>query len=872
MEKLLLIDGSNLIFRAYYASEKLNIKTLDNRPANAIKTLISMINKIIEVEKPSHVFIAHDMKSPTFRHQMYSEYKAGRSLTPQNLKDQFPMSFDMYDAMEIKHYGVEGYEADDLIATYAKLSKKQNIPVKIVTGDKDLLQLVEDGIEVFTPKMGFSKECNYNDQVFQEKFDFMPERFIEYKALVGDKSDNIIGVEKIGDKTARKLILQYPNIDAIINAAKLGEIKGKVGENIVSSIDAIKLNIELVTLIDDVKLEMPIDQLKFDTLSNDYFFNYLQEMGFTKLASDFAAKVNQKRKRQKIDYQIIEEFSSGDHASKLTAVYTQTLSENYFQSEKLGFGISSETGNFYLPIENITNSFADWLKSDNQKITFDLKRMQSMYPEIKFNNFIFDSFLATSLIEVKDAKSSIDFLMNKYGVNNLYTFEEVYKVYSNPKKPEIDLLSEDIATKAFGIKETYHKICDKIIELKLDEVLYKIEMPLSYTLSQMEVNGIVINQKGLIQLKKDYQKRLLLLEYNIREYTDININSTFQLAELLFDQKMIPTKGLKRTSKGYSTDVDNLQFILDEIEISKEDNQFISKILDYRLDKKILSTYINGLQKHILMNNEIHPLYHQLLSETGRLSTKDPSIQNIPIQSKEGKLIRELFVAKEGYKIVALDYSQIELRIMAHISQDPRLIKAFKNKEDIHSSTAQAIFNNSDSEHRSKAKAINFGIIYGMSKYGLSKQVDLTVQEAEEFINLYFKKYPNIQTYINQKIKFAIDNGYVKTMFGRIREIDNLNTGKHSEKEHAKRMAINTPIQGTSADLIKLAMIDVDKYIKDFDIKMIMQIHDELVFEIPEKELDVHIEKIKLIMENIIKLDVPLKVDAGIGNNWLEVK
>ncbi len=870
MNKLLLIDGSNLIFRAYFASEKQNVKTIDGRPGGAIRTLVSMINKIVSEEKPTHMFIALDTKAPTFRHHSYEDYKAGRSKTPEDLNVQFPMAMELYDAMGIKHYGVDGYEADDLIATYACKAKAEGYQVKIVSGDKDLLQLVEDGIEVLTPKMGFAKEVNYTPEVFIEKYEFEPNRFIEYKAIVGDKSDNIIGVEKIGDKTARKLINQYPTYKEMVEAAKSGEVKGKVGENLANSLECIETNIHLVTLLKDAPLSLALDELEHGPLATPEFVEHLTELGFTKQANDFASLLDAPvMEKEELEYQVIETFNPEIHTDERTSVYTQTLTDNYFKSETLGIAFSSSKGTFYS--SQITEPIIEWLQADSEKITYDLKALCSIVGfEVK--NVIFDSYLAASLIDVTLNKMPIDYVMARFGSANIEPFENIYKIKSNPQRPDDATLSLDIANKAFAIYDSFTSIVSQIEVNDLTRVMYDIELPLSPVLSQIERNGITVDSNNINQLKTKYSQILDEITAKISEITSINVSSPMQLSEYLFTERELPTKGIKKTTRGYSTDVTNLTKLLDNIDSESQDYQLINLILEHRIYAKLLNTYVIGIEKHVDSNNQIKPLYNQLLSETGRLSTREPSIQNIPIRSEEGQVIRSLFGTTPGYKLVAIDYSQVELRMMAHISQDEKLIDAFKHDADIHASTAETIFGTSEGGNRSKAKAINFGIIYGMSKYGLAKQVGITNDEADEFISKYFENYPAIQQYITTTIDGATANGYVNTIFGRRRDIPEIKSSNYMKREHAKNASINTPVQGSAADLIKIAMIEVAKYIENTNTKMIMQIHDELVFEIKEEELETEIAKISQIMEHATELAVPLKVDYGVGDNWLEAK
>ncbi len=872
-KKLLLIDGSNLIFRAYFATQGRMVTTLDGRPANAIRTLVTMINKLIEVEEPTHIFVALDTSAPTFRHNSYEDYKAGRKKTPEELKTQFPMAEELYDAMGIKHFGVDGYEADDLIATYAKKAKSEGYEVKIVSGDKDLLQLVSEQIVVQTPKMGFAKEVNYTPEVFVSRYEFAPERFIEFKALVGDKSDNIIGIEKVGDKTATKLINNYDTWQDMVKAAQAGEIKGVVGTRIADASEQIETNIELVTLMPNAPLKLELDELEFATLACNEFVLHLNELGFINLANKYQEQMGSESvsSQQQFEYSVIDNFDPKLHTDTKTSIYTQTLTDNYFTSPRLGFALASNKGVFYLPEEKVDESFKMWLAGDSQKVTYNYKQLLNV-SGLNVSGVIFDSMLAATLLDVLAAKETIDYTMLKFGSNIVETFEAVYKIKSNPQMPTPELLARDICSKAQAVFETFPIIANEIEKNDLTNVMYEIEMPLVPTLAQMESNGITIDEHNLEQLKIKYSKQLDAINEQIKQYTTINVASPMQLSDYLFKERKLPTSGIKKTTRAYSTDVTNLQKLQSNIDSDSEDYALISLILEHRTYSKLLNTYVLGIAKYVDDNNQIKPIYNQLLSETGRLSTREPSIQNIPIRSEEGQIIRSLFGAPAGKKVVAIDYSQVELRMMAHMSQDQKLIEAFKAGADIHASTAKTIFGTDEGNNRSRAKAINFGIIYGMSKYGLAKQVGLSNDEAGDFIETYFENYPAIKKYIDSTIESCSELGYVKTIFGRKRDIVDINNSNYMKREHAKNAAINTPVQGSAADLIKIAMIKVDEYLKTTDVKMIMQIHDELVFEINEDEVQTHVEKICQIMQTAVDLDVPLKVDYGIGDNWLQAK
>lgn len=891
--KLLLIDGSNLIFRAYFASENQKGTNKDGTPINAVKTTISMLDGIINKEKPTHIFMALDSGKATFRHKLYEEYKGKRESAPESLKLQFPIIIDLFTALGINHYSTDEYEADDLIATYAKEAKRLNIPVKIITGDKDLLQLVDDNTTVLTPKMGFAKECIYTPETFIEKFTFTPERMIEYKALVGDPSDNIIGVAKLGDKTAKKLLNQYDDIEEIITAAKNEEIKGKLKENIISSIDNIHTNIKLVTLVKTTEIPFSLETLSFEHYNYQTYGEFLRTHGFVKqynelidkgLFDEVAGQDDTFVRFEDLQYEEITSFEEKEHlpidTSEEIFIYTETLEDNYFLSTNLGFGITSSKGTFYLSFKNIGKTFKNFFENDRPKIIYNAKKVIATLKLNKINNLNFDPFLATAVLNSNNFNKEITNVFSDFGIHYLKPFDKIYGSKTKPQILDEDLSKRDIISKTIAIKEISNKIKKIIKKEELEKILYEIEMPLSQVLAKMELNGINIDLKKLNEVEKIFEKEDKKLLGKLKEITEINVSSPMQLSNFLFETWNLPKFKLKKTTKGISTDIDNLEKLNVILNEKKEEYQkeinFLELISKYRKNGKILNTYLKNLKKFILEDNKVHPINNQLLAETGRLSVMDPNIQNMPIKGEYSKYIRNLFAAPKNSKIIAFDYSQIELRVMAVFANDQNMIEAFNQNRDIHAETAKKMFGIEEvtQEQRSRAKAINFGIIYGMSSYGLAKQLNITNDEAKLFIEKYFEEYPQIKKFMEDIKIETEENKYVKTLFGRKRQIPNINSKNHKEKEHSQRMAINTPIQGTAADILKMALILVeeDLKVKKFSTKMIMQIHDEIVLEVPISEEKEIIELVKNAMENVVALPVKLKVDYGSGVNWLETK
>ncbi len=878
MNKLLLIDGSNLIFRAYYATESNPIKNLDDIYVNAVYTLISMVDKLIKDEKPTHIYIAMDSGSETFRHKLYEDYKGTRVSAPEKLKQQFPIIKEYFSSLGVQYGEEVNYEADDLIASYANIAKNKGFLVKVVSGDKDLLQLVDNNVEVFSPKNGFSKECNYSNDVFFEKYGFSPKRFNEYKALVGDSSDNIIGVEKLGDKTAKKLIIGSSSLEEIFEQAKSGEITGKLGQRLVESEDLVYKNMELIKLVEDMKLKLSLEDLSFTGYDIDSYSKFLKEQGFIKKYKDFLKSNDKELEDVKIDYELINSFDSKLHSSDLTFVYTQSLRDNYILSENLGIGICSDKGNFYLKKEDVNQNFIDFLNSDSKKVFYNAKMLMTSLNIEDLKGFEFDSYLALSLINPENYKKDVSSNFMAYGYFDIKSFEEVYSSKRTPKIPnDLEKMYNDIISKTYGLFKTYHLIKEKLAEEKLSGILYDIEMPLSLALSKIERNGIYIDTKSLDGLKNYYEKKVDSILEDLKLYTSINVNSSKQLSNLLFEEWNLPKKGIKKTTNGFSTDVENLEKLILLLEDNYPDQKsFILKLLEYRKESKILSTYVLNLKRHILKDGRIHPINHQLLTETGRLSVMDPNIQNIPAYGDDAYKLRDLFKGEDNREILALDYSQIELRVMASFSGDENMVEAFNNDMDIHSETAKKIFNLKEvsDEKRRAAKAINFGIIYGMSPYGLAKNISISNDEAKEFIEKYFNEYPGVYTFMGSKKKEAFEKGYVRTLLGRKRKIENIKSKNFKEIEHAKRVAINTPIQGTAADIMKLALINVYNEMKKSNLKskVIMQIHDEIVLEIYPGEKEDLIKLVSNVMENVLNLPIKLKVDYDVGKSWAEAK
>lgn len=872
MEKILLIDGSNLLYRAYYATENKQMLSPTGVDVNAIHTVISLLKKYIDMFEPKYIFVALDEGKETFRHNQYGQYKGHRPETPQRLKNQFGLIRELYKKMGIFACGHPEYEADDLIATVAKIAKNNDLAVQIISSDKDLLQTIDENVSMFVPKSNkFGKDINYTPAIFEEKYGVKVDEWILYKALVGDSSDNIIGVKKIGDKTAVSLINQYHDAHSIINAARDGELKPAQNKNILEDQEILLRNIQLVKLVDDIDIEFNLNDLKFDGYS-DEVLEFLHEHGMNRHLSTFQKLLGKKDVEIKCNYKFIDEFNS-QYIDDENYIYTQTLDDNYFTSQPLGFGIVNQKGVFYLPFDRVNDQFIAFLQDEHKKITYDLKQLMGILKLTEVGNFICDIKIANSVLNNDNYKKSFDFICLEYKIDGVYPYTTIYGSKTNPQL-DWDKVYVDIVSKAKALPQLFINIMNQLEISNLSDVYYNIEHPLITVLARMEINGILFDTNKLVELKNEYEVKMQNILNEISKITDININSPKQLSDYLFNENEIDPKGIKKTTNGYTTDQATLTALLARDDIEPRIKTFLQLTLDYRQVNKIYATYLVGLEKFVI-NGYLHPIYQQLLTETGRLSATKPNIQNIPVRSDEGKEIRSLFPALDGTKFATFDYSQIELRVIAQLSQDKNMIETFNKHLDIHEMTAKKVFNveSITSDERRKAKAINFGIIYGIGAHGLAQQIDSTNQEAKKIIDDYFKAFPQIKSYQEQVIKDSFAQGYIKTLFNRVRKI-NTNVTKHKDVEALKRICINTPIQGTAADIIKKAMIVIDKYIREKhpDVKMIMQIHDELIFYIPDQIVDQVTIDIKNIMEHIVKFDIPLEVDYGIANNWKDAK
>lgn len=862
MEKIILVDGNNLLFRSYYATAYNGnfMKNSKGFPTNALFGFSNMINKIILEEKPTYILVAFD-KGKTFRHEKYSEYKAGRIEMPDELRLQFPIAKKLLELMGIKYYEIENYEADDIIGTFSKFCDNTKYTGTIISSDKDLLQLITDSVDI---KLLKSKDyIRYNPESFYEEYKIKPINIIDLKSLMGDSSDNIKGVKGIGEKTALKLLQEYKTLNGIYE--NIDKISGKIKEKLIDGKNDAYISYELATIVTNVPIEISIDDIKYK--GNQAGLNDLyEELEFYSfLKKDKVEKEITKPFDVKIIKNIGEINVEGD-----CAVYLEILGTNYHNSKILGMGVYNENSSIYIPLE-ILKQQPDFLLKNN-KYTYDIKKtyVSFKWNNINIDNINYDAMIAGYLLDY-NVKDDIAYLANQFDYDIPF-YENIYGKNNKLSEPNnIDIIAYNSVLKAKFIYETYNIFNEKLNNENMIELFNDIEIPLSYTLGDMEYNGVYVDKEILNQMGIEIKNKIFEVEKNIYEIVghEFNISSPQQLGTVLFEELNLPSK--KKGKTGYSTAADVLNKLVDK-------HSIINMIIEYRMLTKLYNTYIEGLISSIHPDGKVHTIYTQTLTRTGRLSSIEPNLQNIPIRYEYGKLIRKAFLPSPNSLILSSDYSQIELRVLAHMANVEALIDAFNNDIDIHTKTASDIFNVPISEvtksMRRIAKAVNFGIIYGISGYGLSENLGISTKEASNFIEQYLNTYPGIKTYMDETIKKAHENKYVKTLFNRKRNIPELDNKNYMIRSGAERIALNTPIQGTSADIIKIAMVEASKKLKESNMKtkMILQVHDELIFDVFKDELDMVKEIVKETMEGVCKMSVPLKVDIEVGTDWYDAK
>ena len=854
MKKVVLIDGNNLIFRSYYATAYRGEILTNSKglPTNAVYAYIQMLLKIIAEEKPSHIMVAFD-KGKTFRHESYDDYKGGRSETPKELKEQIPYAKKVTRAMGITVEEIENYEADDIIGTY---SKKIDEEVLVVSSDRDLLQLISPNVRMKLLKM--KDYIYYDEKSFYEDYGIKPIEIIDLKALMGDSSDNIKGVAGIGEKTALKLIKEYHTIDNLYK--NIDDLKGKVKENLLNDKESAYKSLELATIYLDVPIEVNLEKIAYKGSNEEELNSLLKELEFNSLIN----KMSIKKSEEKLDIEIVEDINF--RLNEDYSLYLVSSNLSYFKSLTIGVAISTKYKNYFIKKEYFNE---DLFNNNFNKYTYDIKRVDVALSLLNFNNNInFDNYIAYYLLNEKITED-ISFIMLNKGYD-VKLNEDIFK--KDKVLIEEETLINDACKKARFIYEEKERLKEEIEKNNLHYLYYDIELKLASILANMEKEGILVDKDYLDNLESEIKEKLKTLEEKIYAISEeeFNISSPKQLGVILFEKLNIPYPK-KNKNSNYSTDKE----VLDKIRLF---NPIVSLVEEYRMLSKLNSNYVVGLKEQIMSDNKVHTIYNQCLTRTGRLSSKDPNLQNIPNHDEYGRLIRKCFVSQEGYTFLSSDYSQIELRLFAELSNVESLKEAFINSEDIHSFTASKIFNKDikdvTKEERSRAKAVNFGIIYGISSFGLANDLGINVNDAKDFIDRYMEKFDGIKAYMKKEVEDAKEKGYVTTIMNRKRYIDEIKASNYMIRMQGERMALNTPIQGSGSDILKKAMIDIDSEFKEKNIKskMLLQIHDELIFEVKEEEIEIVKEIVKEKMENAFKLSVPLVVDINMGKDLYEAK
>jgi len=876
-----LIDGNSVANRAFYALPLLS--TSAGLHTNAVLGFTTMLLKVLEEMKPTHILVAFDAGKVVFRHSEFAEYKGGRKKTPPELSEQFPLIRELLDAFSIKRFEMDGYEADDIIGTLTKKAEEEKRKTTVITGDKDMLQLVSEYVSVALTRKGVSEIELYTPQVIQDKYGLTPLQIIDLKGLMGDPSDNIPGVPGVGEKTALKLLHQYGSVEQVLE--HVDELSGKkLQENVRDNMDKARLSKALATIMRDAPVELDVEQTAYTGYDGAAVTDFFKRMEFKsllgKVKTDSAAEAGDET-REAFSYEIVDAESAGKFADKLVspmALYVEMNGENYHRAPILGFGLATQDVHLFVPWEVAAEwrEFREWLADEQkEKWTFDGKRdtVGLGWHQLTVKGIRFDVFLASYLLNATESTPSVDSIAQQYARVQVKPDEEVYGKGAKRIVPETDVLAEHVARKAAAIWQSVPVLKERLAQNQMSGLLDDLEAPLSLVLAEMEMHGVKVDSGRLERMGAELDRKLEELTAQIYELagTDFNINSPKQLGEILYDKLSLPV--LKKTKTGPSTSADVLEKLAPY-------HPIIDAILMFRQLGKLRSTYIEGLTKEIHpKTGKVHTIFNQATTATGRLSSTEPNLQNIPIRMEEGRRIREAFIpSEEGWYMLAADYSQIELRILAHISGDENLIDAFRKGMDIHTRTAMDVFGVSEQEvtplMRRQAKAVNFGIVYGISDYGLSQNLNITRKEAAEFIDRYFRVFSGVKRWMEEIVKQAKQAGYVTTLLHRRRDLPDIRSSNFNQRSFAERTAMNTPIQGTAADIIKLAMIRMQERMREKGLRsrMLLQVHDELVFEVPEDELDIMQKLVPEVMENAIELKVPLKADVSCGRSWYEAK
>ncbi len=866
MAKITIIDGNSLLFRAYYATAFPGVEIMrspDGTPTNAIFAFSNMINKIIsDLKEGDHLFVAFDAGKHNFRHDALDTYKANRKPAPEDLVKQFPIVREFLHSMNIFQYEEEGFEGDDIAGTVAKLAEKDNYDVRIFTSDRDFLQLVTDKISVHILKKGLSDVMIMTPSLVEETYGFKPLQIIDYKGLRGDSSDNLPGIPGVGEKTAVKLIQEYGSFDGIVD--HLDEIKGKLQENIRNNINLGRTCRDLAIIQTDVKIPFSISDTKYEGYDFDKISSFCHKYGF----KSFMNKVNSKWKKKvlsssEINVITLTSLEGISIPNKIGIALDFDNESDYTNSIVNGICFSFNEKNIYLTYECLLkDKIALEILNDKRigKYCFDYKaiKVNLAMKGIKVEGLKFDLLLAGYLLD-SSLKNTTEAIFSFFGIDILDSEDQISLfTTNNPKRTaKIAYFSLNLAT----------KVVDELAKISALDLYNKLELPLASTLANMEIEGFPLDIETLNQYGKIFKEKEETLAKEIYKLAgkEFNLFSPKQVGDVLYNDLSLTN------SKKSSTSFEALKDIVDE-------HPIVNKILEHRKYSKLVSTYIEGLRVHVHQDGKIHAKFNQALTQTGRLSSSDPNLQNISIRDEEGKTIRKaFFYPNDEFEILSLDYSQIELRILASMAKCTSLIEIFNSHKDIHEETARKVFNLQgpvSESLRRQAKTVNFGIVYGISDWGLAEQLSISVIHARDLIKNFYSSFPEIGEFFQNIVANASKDGFVSTILGRRRYLTQLHDSNYQTREFAKRAAMNAPIQGSAADLIKLAMIEVEKALKENNLesKMVLQIHDELIFKVKKEEKETVYKLIKEIMENALSLDVSLEVDGGFGTDWYSAK
>jgi DNA polymerase-1 len=868
MKKIVLIDGTNLIFRSYYATAYTNnfMYTSYNFPTNALYGLTNMINKILKDENPDYILAAFD-KGKTFRHSKYEDYKAGRKETPEELKVQFPKGKELLQKMGVHYYEIENYEADDIIGTISKQADKTGeFETIIISSDKDFLQLASPNTTIKLVSKG--QLVPYTPEKLFEEYQLEPDQIRDLKGLEGDKSDNIPGVPGVGPKTALKLLWEHKTVEGIYE--HIDTVKGKLKEKLEANQEQALFSKEIATIHREVPLPISIPDIEYVGYDYKQLSDLYKELEFKTFLKRLRPQEEHVVEQDATSIGVVSEFRS-DLFEDGSILHFELDGINYHKAPLVGVGVKNSKGFYFIPKDVFRTFPKDCLKGIKDVNIYDAKRSLVALNWLGFEGFefSFDAMLAGYLINI-NVKDDMAAMADSFGFSLPFE-EEIYGKGAKRAIPEQGVISTYVLKKLQFIDKYMKEIKTLIKESNLEELLYDLEQPLSVVLASMEYSGITIDQSVLDELDEKITDELVGIEKRVYEFAgkEFNIASPKQLGVILFEELGI--RYPKRKKGNFSTAVDVLEKI-------KEDHPIVSELLRFRTLAKLKSTYLNGLSSVVFDDGKIHTIFNQVIAQTGRLSSIEPNIQNIPVRTEIGREIRRAFVASENNILLAADYSQIELRVMAHISGAENLTDAFNHNIDIHTKTASEIYGVSvdevTSNMRRNAKAVNFGILYGQTSFGLSQNLDIEFDEAKRFIETYLEKYPGIKGYMDGVVEGCKTHGYVTTILNRRRYINDINDKNFMKRQFAERMAMNTPIQGSAADIIKKAMIDVFNKMNELNLKskMIVQVHDELIFDIVPEELELMEKLVVETMEHCFELNVPLKVDYNKGHSWYEAK